>query len=111
MGALSFSIFYLLLTIWLRFVICDSLGEEYNDPAHKVSKYTSRQAGPRELVRSEKYRSRLEAMKREHWLKSGAGRQWLNNKLCRAEPPWINRSAGGGHPPPANRRGLKLCNF
>jgi putative endonuclease len=26
-------------------------------------------------------------MKRERWLKSGMGRQWLNEKLGRASPP------------------------
>ena len=61
--------------------------EEHNDPEHKPTKYTSKQTGPWKLIHQEKYSSRSEAMKRERWLKSGAGRQWLNEKFGRASPP------------------------
>ncbi len=44
------------------------------------SKYTKRDTGWR-LVHSEIYESRAEAMKREKWLKSSAGRTWLHDLL------------------------------
>ena len=34
------------------------------------------------LIYSERYDSRSEAMKRERFLKSGQGREWLNQKLA-----------------------------
>jgi putative endonuclease len=61
---------------------------EHNTPAHNVRKYTSRNAGPWRLVFSEEYATRAEAMRREKWLKSGVGRQWLQVTLNgRASPP------------------------
>ena len=40
------------------------------------SKWTKR-GSSWELMYSEEYQSRSEAMKREKWLKSGVGREWL----------------------------------
>ena len=52
-----------------------------------LAQHTSRNQGPWKLAYHEEYPTRSEAMKRERWLKSGAGRQWLNNKFGRASPP------------------------
>jgi putative endonuclease len=60
---------------------------EHNNPDHNRIKYTSRHKGPWRLVYQESYASRSEAMQRERLLKSGAGRQWLNEKFGRASPP------------------------
>jgi len=60
---------------------------EHNNPDHNPGKYTSKHAGPWKLIHQEQYSSRSEAMKRERWLKSGTGRQWLNNEFGRASPP------------------------
>ena len=37
--------------------------------------------GPWELIYREEYRTRTEAIKREHFLKSGKGREYLKKKL------------------------------
>lgn len=60
---------------------------EHNDARHNARKYTTRQKGPWRLLLQEGYASRKEAMRRERWLKSGAGRQWLDETLGRASPP------------------------
>jgi len=61
---------------------------EHNDPDHNPRKFTSRNAGPWRVVYSETYPTRAAAMARERWLKSGAGRAWLNERLNgRASPP------------------------
>ncbi len=41
------------------------------------SRYTHKQEGPWRLVHSEEYATRSEAMKRERFLKSGQGREWI----------------------------------
>ena len=61
---------------------------EHNDPLHNKLKHTSRRKGPWILIHSEKFHTRSEAMKRERWLKSGIGREWLDKYLeCGACPP------------------------
>ena len=61
---------------------------EHNDPLSNVRKFTSRNAGPWRLVWSEMFDSRREAMAREKWLKSGVGREWLDQRsIGRASPP------------------------
>ncbi|MFB0525259.1 MAG: GIY-YIG nuclease family protein [Phycisphaerae bacterium] len=47
---------------------------EHNSPNHNPSKCTSRQSGPWQLIYQEHHPNRSEAMHRERWLKSGAGR-------------------------------------
>lgn len=44
------------------------------------SNYTSKHI-PWELVIAEPFETRAEAMKREKWYKSGAGRDWIKNQL------------------------------
>ena len=60
---------------------------EHNDAETKPGKYTSKHVGPWDLVHQERYDTRAEAMRRERWLKSGVGREWLNATLGRASPP------------------------
>ncbi|MFN5032575.1 MAG: GIY-YIG nuclease family protein [Flavobacteriia bacterium] len=43
-------------------------------------KFTSKNI-PWELVISEEFSTRSEAVKREKWYKSGVGRDWINSKL------------------------------
>ena len=43
-------------------------------------KFTSKNI-PWELVTSEEFSTRSEAVKREKWYKSGVGRDWINSKL------------------------------
>ena len=60
---------------------------EHNNAAHSLTKYTTRHLGPWRLVHAESVATRSEAMGREKWLKSGAGRQWLDETIGRASPP------------------------
>ncbi len=61
--------------------------EEHNTVAHNPRKHTSRNTGPWTLVHQEQFSTRAEAMRREKWLKSGIGRQWLNSSMGRTGPP------------------------
>jgi len=60
---------------------------EHNDPAHNPCKFTSKHAGPWELVHHEQFPTRAAAMKREKWLKSGVGRAWLDATVGKAHSP------------------------
>ena len=60
---------------------------EHNEPSHSPTKYTTRHPGPWRLVHAESVATRADAMRREKWLKSGAGRQWLDETIPRASPP------------------------
>ena len=60
---------------------------EHNDPTRNVGKYTTRNKGPWSLVHDESLATRAEAMRREKWLKSGVGREWLDKVSARASPP------------------------
>ena len=52
-----------------------------------AKRYTFRNKGPWQLVHSECYATSSGAMRREKWLKSGQGRQWLDRQTGRASPP------------------------
>jgi putative endonuclease len=54
---------------------------EHNDPECLSSKFTKRIPGPWELVYSEAYQTRSEAFRRERWLKTGRGRQFLKSQF------------------------------
>lgn len=47
---------------------------------NNTEKYTKNK-GPFELIYSEKFDTRAEAMKREKMLKSGKGREWIKSNL------------------------------
>ncbi|MBV8098355.1 MAG: GIY-YIG nuclease family protein [Verrucomicrobia bacterium] len=51
--------------------------KEHNDPECFSSKFTKRFPGPWVLVYSESYETRSEAFRRERWLKTGHGREYL----------------------------------
>jgi putative endonuclease len=56
---------------------------EHNDPKHNLRKYTTLLVGPWQLLYNEVHDTRSEAMRREKWLKSGVGREWLDGKFPR----------------------------
>jgi len=50
---------------------------EHNQHSNKWTK----ENGPFKLIYKEQYQTRTEAIKREHFLKSGQGRKWLDKHL------------------------------
>jgi putative endonuclease len=52
---------------------------EHNDPVCFSSKFTKRIPGPWFLVYKEAYPTRSEAFRRERWLKTGRGRDFLKS--------------------------------
>ena len=40
-----------------------------------------------QIIYTEKFPTRSEAMKREKWLKSGAGREWIKKNIAGWSPP------------------------
>jgi putative endonuclease len=52
---------------------------EHNDPSCFSSKFTKRVPGPWSLIYNEKYSTRSEAFRRERWLKTGCGRDFLKS--------------------------------
>ena len=60
---------------------------EHNNPEHNPRKFTSKHAGPWELIHTETFTTRSQAMQREKRLKSGVGRVWLDQTFGRASLP------------------------
>jgi putative endonuclease len=60
---------------------------EHNTKSHNARKFTSKHAGPWILIHSECFDTRTQAMNREKWLKSGIGRNWINEQFGKASPP------------------------
>lgn len=58
---------------------------QHNSSNYKPERYTNKISGPWELVYQEEYSSRAEAMKREKFLKSGQGRNYLKTVLGHKE--------------------------
>ncbi len=58
---------------------------QHNSSNYKPERYTNKISGPWELVYKEEYPSRVEAMKREKFLKSGQGRAYLKIQLGMTE--------------------------
>lgn len=58
---------------------------QHNDPDFRLTLHTKRNAGPWVIIHSEDYNTRLEAMRREKYLKSGQGREWLRANLPGAD--------------------------
>jgi len=54
---------------------------EHNDVSHNRRKFTTHHKGPWNPIYYETYPTRSDAMKRERFLKSGKGRQWLNERF------------------------------
>ena len=59
---------------------------QHNDPADRLTLHTKRRRGPWKLIYSEAHPTRAAAMQREHWLKSGVGRDWLKRRLAGPDP-------------------------
>ena len=55
--------------------------ERHNTHESGSQRYTYKQEGRWRLIYSEKYSTRGEAMKREKFLKSGQGREWIKNNI------------------------------
>jgi len=62
---------------------------EHNGSSENNKRFTGKGLGQWELVYSEEYETRSEAMKKEKWLKSGIGRQWLDGIIGRASQPKV----------------------
>jgi putative endonuclease len=58
---------------------------EHNDPTHHPARYTAKVPGQWDLVHSEEFETRGAAMRREKWLKSGVGRDWIRKLLGSAK--------------------------
>jgi putative endonuclease len=55
--------------------------ERHNTDESGSMRYTHKQKGPWRLIYSEMYPTRAEAMKRERFLKSGQGREWIHENI------------------------------
>jgi putative endonuclease len=58
---------------------------QHNDLTCQFTMYTKRNKGPWKLIHAEAHPSRSEAMKREKYLKSGQGRDWIKAKFLQAD--------------------------
>jgi len=54
---------------------------QHNDANCKLTLYTKRNKGPWKLIHTEELATRQEALRREKYLKSGQGREWLRDAL------------------------------
>ena len=57
-----------------------NVGERLHEHLTGTNQRT-RQNGPFKLIYTEEYRDKISAMKREHFLKSGQGRKWLDENI------------------------------
>jgi len=57
--------------------------ERHNTHESGSRRYTNIQKGPWQLIHKEKYSARSEAMKRERFLKSGQGREWIKDDILK----------------------------
>jgi putative endonuclease len=57
---------------------------QHNDPTRSKTKFTAKDPGPWIVIHQEEHSTRSEAMRRERWLKSGVGREWLERQLAQS---------------------------
>ena len=57
--------------------------ERHNCHEAGSMRYTYKQKGPWKLIYSEEHSTHSEAMKREKFLKSGKGREWINSNILK----------------------------
>jgi putative endonuclease len=82
------------MPFWVYILQSDSTGKIYigqtsdlddrvkrHNKDYDKNRYTRKQKGPWLLIYSEKYETRSEAMKREKFLKSGNGREWILDSI------------------------------
>ena len=55
--------------------------ERHNTYESGSMRYTHKQKGAWQLIYSEEHSTRIEAMKRERFLKSGQGREWIKTNI------------------------------
>jgi len=55
--------------------------KRHNSNESGSKRYTHKQTDPWKLIYSEKFATRSEAMKREKFLKSGKGREWIKDNF------------------------------
>ena len=55
--------------------------ERHNSQEPGSMRYTYKQKGPWRLIYPEEHSTRSQAMKREKYLKSGQGRDWIRNNI------------------------------
>jgi putative endonuclease len=72
------------------------LTKRLEEHARGKSPYT-RYAGPFELIYSEEYQSRPEAVRRERFLETGKGRQVLESLLAQREPRSLSERSQTEH--------------
>ena len=53
----------------------------HNDKSRVTKRHTKKSEGNWELIHSEEYPTRSEAMQREKFLKTGAGRLWIGKNI------------------------------
>jgi len=56
---------------------------QHNDLKNNFSKYTKRNKGPWKLIYKEEFETRSEAIKRERFLKSGKGRDYIKQFIVK----------------------------
>ena len=56
----------------------------HNEPDPLGVRFTGKNPGPWVLIYHETHATRSEAMRREKWLKSGVGREWLEFQLAQS---------------------------
>ena len=69
--------------------------ERHNTHESGSMRYTYKQKGTWHLIYSEEHSTRSEAMKRERFLKSGQGREWIKTNILNQQLSWQS-------PPPAD---------
>jgi len=57
--------------------------QQHNDPQNKLTLHTKRNPGPWQLIYYEEYESRSAAMKRERFLKTGHGRDFIRRVVLK----------------------------
>ncbi len=57
--------------------------QQHNDPQCSLTLHTKRNRGPWKLVYHEEYKTRAEAMRRERFLKSGHGRDFIKRVILK----------------------------
>jgi putative endonuclease len=55
--------------------------QEHNNPDFKGTLHTKRRKGPWNIIYSEIFDTRSQAMKKEIYLKSGMGRKWIKENI------------------------------
>ena len=59
--------------------------QQHYDPQCKLTLHTKRNRGPWKLVYHEEYQTRAEAMRRERFLKSGHGRDFIKRVILKTD--------------------------